>query len=512
MKEISTIDRSQMQILSLDVMVPSDSIVRVLDVFLDFAESTELGFKKEKQKTGRPSFPTRTLLGIYLYGYLHKIRSSRDLEKSCKVNVEVMWLVKGQHPCYKTISNFRKINKKGFRNLFIFYRDFCKELDLYGKDVVAIDGSKFRAQNSMKNNYNEKKIIRHLDYIETKVEEYIESLDEEDKMDAKENPDNHLKLQEFAERKLQYEALQKQLNESEATQLSTTDPDAKSLPLKMNIVEVSYNLQSAVDAKYNLIVDYQITNKSDFSALAPMSLSAKEALDLKSTDSITVLADKGYYSGEQIAKCHDHNIDTLVAPKSKTSKSKDPKVSKAKFIYEKTTDKYTCPKGINLHRQGKVYKRHDGIPFKRYVAHWTDCSKCPWVDICVSTGSQKASRGRMLNRSIYEDQMDENDKQVNLRKEEYRKRQAIVEHPFGTIKRQWGFNHTLMKTIPKVETEFSIIMLCYNLRRIMSILGLDGLKKALKVAFYHFFALSSLIVHQSTKKEIQFHHTQLSLS
>lgn len=512
MKEITTINRSQMQLLSLDIMVSSGSVVRVLDVFLDYAELSELGFENEKQKTGRPSFPIRTLLGIYLYGYLHKIRSSRDLEKACKINVEVMWLVKGQHPCYKTISNFRKNNKKGFRNLFKLYRDFCKKLDLYGKEEVAIDGSKFRAQNSMKHNYTEKKINRHIEYIETKVEEYLEALDEEDKKEAKENPENHLRLQELSERKMEYEALQKQLKETEETQLSTTDPDAKSLPLKMSIVEVSYNLQTAVDSKNKLIVDYQITNKSDFSALAPMSLLAKAALDIPEQESLTVLADKGYYSAEQIAKCHKHNIDTLVSPKNKGSKSKDERVGKSKFVYDKTADEYTCPKGIKLRRQGKEYKRHDGIPFKRYVAHWTDCQSCPWVDICVSPGSKKASRGRMLNRSIYEDYMDENDKQVNQRKEEYRRRQAIVEHPFGTIKRQWGYTHTLLKTLPKVETEFSIIMLCYNIRRTMSILGLEGLKKALKEAFNQFFNLTALTDHHNTKKEVQYHLAPLRFS
>jgi len=182
----------------------------------------------------------------------------------------------------------------------------------------------------------------------------------------------------------------------------------------MSIVEVAYNLQSVVDDKHNLIVDYEVTNKNDFSALAPLSITAKKTLALDQQQTLTVLADKGYYSGKQIARCHQNNIDTLVAPKSKGSKSKDPRVSKNKFSYHKKDDCYSCPKGIKLHRQGKVYSRHDGIPFKRYVAHWTDCKNCPWVDICVSTGSQNAARGRMLNRNIYEDQMDLNDAQVPI--------------------------------------------------------------------------------------------------
>ena len=152
MKQIEQITRDQIQMISFDMMVSSESIVRVLDVFLDFAMSTDLGFKKYKQITGRPSFPVRTLLGIYVYGYLHRTRSSRELEKSCHTNIELWWLIRGQKPCYKTIANFRKDNRKAFKSLFKLFRTFCKAMDLYGKKTVAIDGSKFRAQNSKKNN------------------------------------------------------------------------------------------------------------------------------------------------------------------------------------------------------------------------------------------------------------------------------------------------------------------------------------------------------------------------
>lgn len=242
-----------------------------------------------------------------------------------------------------------------------------------------------------------------------------------------------------------------------------------------------------------------MTNKNDFSALAPLSIKAKETLELEEYELITVLADKGYYSGEQIASCHQNNIDTLVSPKSKGSKSKDNRVTKDKFKYHKKSDQYTCPKGITLHRQGKIYTRHDGIPFKRYVGHWTDCNQCPWVDICVSPGSQKASRGRMLNRNIYEDQMDHNDAEVSARKNEYRRRQAIVEHPFGTIKRQWSFTHTHLKGLEKVNGEFGLILLCYNLKRLISILGMKGLKEALIASNYLFFAFSDSLYHHVIK-------------
>ena len=185
MKQLESTDRNQIQMTSLDMMVDEDSLARFIDVFLDWALKFELGFKSKKQRTGRPSFPLRTLLSIYLYGYLNKIRSSRDLEKACKVNIELIWLIKGHKPCYKTIANFRKDNQKAFVQLFKIYRDFCIEYGLYGKETIAVDGSKFRAQNSMKNNFNQKKLDRHIEYIESKEKEYLEALDLADRPENK---------------------------------------------------------------------------------------------------------------------------------------------------------------------------------------------------------------------------------------------------------------------------------------------------------------------------------------
>lgn len=485
----SKVDRSQMQFFSLDEIVDDDSVVRVVDLFCKCIDYENLGFTvKGKSHEGKPAFEAQTLTSIYIYGYLNKLRSCRALEKACKVNSELWWLTGMQKPGYKTIANFRKDNPIAFKKLFNAFTRFCKELELYGKTTIAIDGSKFRAQNSKKNNYNLRKINKHLDYIEKQKQDYLSDLANNDELDAK--------MENLEGRKIKYENLKKRLEDSGETQISTTDPDARALPLHMRIVEVAYNLQSAVDDKHNLVVDFDVTNKNDFSALAPMSIKAKNALELSGQENLTVLADKGYYSGKQISQCHDQNIDTLVSPKSKGSKSKDPRVSKDKFTYSKLSDSYTCPKGKTLHRQGKLYKRKDGIPFKRYVGHWTDCKKCSLVDVCVSIGCKNASRGRMLDRNIYEDQMEKNDAEVAARKNEYKRRQAIVEHPFGTIKRQWSYSYTLMKGLEKVKGEFSIIMLCYNLKRVMSILGVEELKKALNPSFLVLLKFSALRMHQ----------------
>lgn len=481
----SRIDRHQMQFLSLDDLVEADSIVRVIDLFCSCLDYENLGFIiKGKSHQGKPAFEASTLTAIYIYGYLNRIRSCRKLEKACKVNSELWWLTGKQNPGYKTIANFRKDNHKAFKNLFNVFSKFCLELDLYGKTTIAIDGSKFRAQNAKKNNYNLRKINQHLDYIAKQKEDYIASLDQNDQNDDK--------IDNLEKRRLKYQKLKDKLKQSGESQISTSDPDARALPLHMNIVQVAYNLQSAVDDKHNLIVDFDITNKTDFNSLAPLSIKARKMMELQDNQTLTTLADKGYYSAKQIAQCHSNNIDTLVSPKSKGSKAKDPRVSKDKFQFDKQSDSYTCPQGFKLVRQGNVYNRKDGIPFMRYVAHWSDCKNCPWVDFCVSHGCKKASRGRMLNRTIFEDHMDINDEQVAARKNQYKRRQAIVEHPFGTIKRQWGFDHTLMKGLKNVKGEFSLIILCYNFKRVFNIIGIQGLKKALNHLVNSYFSIAAI--------------------
>ena len=487
-------NRDQIFMTSLDMMVDKESIVRLIDIFLDYMDTLDLPFKQHKSHTGRPAYPNRILIGIYIYGYLHRTRSSRQLEKACKTNVELFWLNKNLKPCYKTIANFRKDNQEGFRKLFIAFREFCKNMHLYGKAVVAIDGSKFRAQNSMKNNYNIRKIDKHLDYIDNQHKEYLESLDNNDADEEK--------LNKLNQRRRKYENLKTQLNNTDETQISTVDPDARALPLHMRIVQVGFNLQSAVDDKHNLIVDYQITNKNDHRELAPMALKAKQAFGLHHNEPMTVLADKGYHTGEQMQTCHNNNITTIVAipRKSKrTDTSKPDHLRKESFTYNKTTNTYTCSNNQILTFQSTYQRKtKSGLPsskFDRYAIKYSTCKDCPYITDCVSKSNIKSHQGRYIDRYHTDEAVQKNKTYVANNKDLYKRRQAIVEHPFGTIKRQWGFNHTLMKTIPKVQTEFSIILLCYNLRRAMSILGVKGLKKALTDLFPSFVLLRTSVEH-----------------
>ena len=490
MELITQSDRDQLFMTSLEMMVDKDSLVRVIDVFLDYIDTYDLPFKQHVSHTGRPAFPNRILIGIYIYGYLNRVRSSRQLDKACRTNVELFWLNRNFKPCYKTIANFRKDNQQGFRKLFTTFRDFCKQLALYGNEVIAIDGSKFRGQNSMKNNYNIRKINKHLDYIENQHKEYLQSLDS--------NDIDEDKINKLNKRKAKYEQLKEQLANSDETQISTSDPDTRALPLHMRIVQVGYNLQSVVDDKHNLIVDYEITNKGDHRALAPMATKAKEALGLKHDQSLTVLADKGYHTGEQMQTCHDNNIDTIVAiPRrpARTDLSKPVHLRKENFSFNTKDNTYTCPNQYVLTKKAR-YQRKDkrGKPaqqFDRYSIDYNLCVQCQYLDQCVSKGNQSRKQGRYIDKYLTDQAVQRNKEHVKKNKELYKRRQAIVEHPFGTIKRQWGFSYTLMKTIPKVQTEFSIILLCYNLRRAISILGPNELKKALIKAFIRILSMST---------------------
>ena len=515
MSFISSENRNQLQVLSLEEHIAEYSNVRIIDTFIESVDVQNLGFIiKGKSSEGRPAFDAVILCKLYLYGYLNGIRSSRKLDKACKVNIELWWLLHNQKPGYKTIADFRKNNQKGFRNLFNVFRQFCISLDLYGKKIVAIDGSKFRGQNSMKNNYNQRKIDKQLDYLNQQYDDYSKELDRNDNFDK----DNKIK-NKLDKRKDKYDKLQQQLDATQETQISTTDPDTRALPLHMRIVQVGYNLQSSVDAKHKLIAEFDITNKNDHRALAPMALKTREAFKLNKSDKLTVLADKGYHTGEQLQQCHNNNISTLVAvPKRRkqNDNSKPDYLTKENFIFDNKKNNYTCPQGHILQHQSTYRRKKKGLitgaPFDRYKMDWDTCRICPHFEQCVSKGNKTRKQGRYIDRVLTDDAIVKNKRMVSRRKKLYRTRQEIVEHPFGTIKRQWGYDHTLMKTTPKVHTEFSIITLCYNIRRTMSIMGVNQLINAMKEAFlficsatasvksrvYNFILLLCLTSHKFT--------------
>jgi transposase len=485
--------------ICLEQEIGKNAEVRLIDAFIDWLPLQEMRFiNKGKSKEGRPAYQTSDLLKLYIYGYLNRVRSSRQLEKHCSINIEIQWLLKGLQPCHQTINTFRKNNARPLLKVFRKFNRFLRVEGAFDEDTVAIDGSKFRAQNSKKNNFNEKKINDHLNHIDKQTKAYLKELEENDCSEISDSTEeNRLliaqKLEHLNQRRNKYQALEKDLkvaHEKGITQISTTDPDARALPKKMNIVEVAYNVVTSVEAKNKLITNFEVTNKHDTYALSLAARKAKKALGKTGNESIKVLADKGFDTGAELKSCIQNNIETYVAPKKRVNALKGKRFNKSKFEYDHEQDLYTCPKGEILRSNGKSYRKNNGklrksYRVKHYKTAFSVCNNCEHRLACAGLSNLNNSKGRYIERNEYEDYIEENIERVRLNKPLYRQRQAVVEHPFGTIKRQWGFDYTLLKTMPKVRGEFALIFTAYNLRRAISIFGVELLLEKLKGSLFY---------------------------
>ncbi len=485
--------RNQTHFFCLEDCIEKNNTVRFLDAFVNKLELDKLGIvtivsekqlKAKKNLGGAPTFNPKDLLKIYLYGYFNKIRSSRKLEQECSRNVELKWLVNNLVPNYHTIADFRKDNAKALVALFKLYVQFLCDNELIGKNTIGLDGTKIRAVNSKKNNYNQKKIDKHQGFIEEKTNAYLKQLDE---LDKEENNDETLaikkeKIEEglakLKERKVKYDTLQAQLNATTDKQISTTDAESRSILITKSIVEVAYNVQNVVDDKHNLIVHTQATNTNDGKALHNAAIQAKENLNLKKEDNINMLADKGYHTGAELQKCQDENITTHVAFKEQPSvKHINTDFLSENFQYNKQNDSYTCPQGATLTTLGTWHnkKGEANETSYRFKTYRTDaCKTCPIKSQCTKLPK------RIIHRSEYQDAVDINNNNIKQNREYYKKRQAICEHPFGTIKRHLGFTYTLVKGLHKVNGEMNLIMLCYNIKRSINIIGIDKIENAIK--------------------------------
>ena len=475
MQHITGIARNQMVFTSLEDPISKDNPVRFIDAFVENIDLKTLGFELRTLKNeGRPSFDTKIFLKIYLYGYLNGLRSSRKLEKECLRNIELQWLLCGLLPNYHSISDFRKDNPSSLKKLFKVFVSFLKDADLIAGETIAIDGTKSRAHNSKKANFNQKKIDRHLAYIEEKTQEYLDELAQND---ASENSITITKIQEKIERlktnKIKYELLETKLKESGEPQISTTDEDSRALLVQGVVVEVSYNIQAAVDDKHNLVVATHTINRNDRNALSAIAIEAKNNLEV---ETFTALVDKGYHNGREITNCKKADITTIVANPEVVNSNKNGTTQDylvANFVYDSATDSYQCPQGETLKTTGKWHKKsgrteQSGYQFKKYRT--PACKECPVKSLCTSR-----SGGRELDRSEYADAVEENNQRYRENGQLYRRRQEINEHIFGTIKRQWGYNHTNLTGLEKVNGEHSLIMLVYNIKRAMNILGVADL-------------------------------------
>ena len=464
MKFIQGYNRTQTHLfpVSLDQSIDADNMVRLIDLFVDSLPLDEYGFRNDFIEKGRPAYHPSVILKLYIYGYLNKVRSSRDLEKECKRNIEMMWLIQCLQPDHNTISNFRRDNPKAIKKVFRATVQIAKHFDLIGGKLIAGDSTKLRAQNSKKNNFNQKKIDRHLAYIDNKLEEYNKQLAEADQDNARQIKKE---IEKQNRHKDNYNELERQLKESGEVQISTSDPESRQMITRNNITEIAYNVQSSVDDKHCLPLDYKVTNTNDSKAMGNMLRRTKSILQ---TNDFIALYDKGYHTGSEFKTADDLNIEVMVAIPTVAAQAPDPRYNVEHFTYDSTNDCYVCPQNQTLKTTGKIHKAKT-YNFKRYTTK--ACMTCPVKDLCSS-----AKYGKAIQRSEYQQYINNNKQRIEQNQDYYRRRQAIVEHPYGTIKRQWGFSYILTrKGINRASSDVGFMFIAYNLRRLINIIGLERL-------------------------------------
>jgi transposase len=474
---VEGMDRGQSTLFPecLEDWIDEDNPVRVIDVLVDELDLAELGFDGvEPEATGRPSYHPSVLLKLYIYGYLNRVQSSRRLEREALRNVEVMWLLGRLAPDHKTIADFRKDNSRAIRQVCARFVELCRTVGLLTEASVAIDGSKFKAVNNRDKNFTRAKMERRMAQIEESVARYLQQLDTADRQEPSEvlkakTERLKEKIEMLKEQMRRLVGLQAVMLATPDQQISLTDPDARSMATSgRGSGVVGYNVQVAVETKHHLIIAHEVTNVgTDRSQLSTMAKAAKVTLGVEQLDAV---ADRGYFSGEEILECENAGI-VVTLPKPMTSNSKaEGRFGKQDFRYVAEQDIYICPAGETLPYHYTT--EENGSMLRRY---WTNaCQGCSIKQACT-TGKE-----RRISRWEHEDVLEAVQRRLDEHPERMRQRRETVEHPFGTMKARMGATHFLMKTLPRVASEMALHVLAYNLTRVMNIMGVRPLMVAMR--------------------------------
>jgi len=461
-------DQLTLMPLFLDDYIGADSICRIIAAYVSNLDMSAMDFKYAQTKeTGRPPFNPTSMLMLYLYGYLNRVRSSRRLEAETHRNIEVMWLLEKLTPDDKTISNFRKDNAKALKKVFRQFSLWCNEQDLYGRELTAVDGSKFRANANRRSIHTQKGTEKRLAEIEKKISEYMNELEKNDQAETDDASFDSGRISEVLkhlnEKKETLQEWLKKIEESDGKEISTIDPDAHFMHTNGDgrNLDACYNVQTVVDSKHKLIVDFDVTTcPDDKGALVAMTESAKEIMGV---DKVGVAADKGFYDGEDISICEQSGTTCYIPATLDYKPAPNENYNKSKFRYDAQNDCYICPKNQTLPLV-KTRKQNGEIIRKEYQSSKV-CKKCPNRHLCTIT--QRG--GRTIVRNAHQDILDTiNDRMKTTEGyETFRERKKIVEHPFGTIKAVWGFKQFLCHRQEKTIGEASLMFLAYNLRLLL---------------------------------------------
>jgi transposase len=466
------LDRSQTLLFPerLEDYIAPENPVRFLDAFVSGLDLKSLGFAKAQcAATGRPSYDPAVLLKLYLYGYLHRVRSSRLLEAECHRNVEVLWLTGKQAPDHKTIADFRKDNLKAFRAVHRQFRLLCHKLDLFGAQLVGLDGTKLSGVNSKDANFNEKKLRELIQRSDAQLAEYWAALDAADAAEPVQRSlsqaDLQAKIAALQEKRDWHTELLEQLD-GEQTQISVTDPDARRMRTGKGSV-VGYNAQAAVDHKNKLIIADEVTNEeTDLQQLCGMAKEAKANLN---ADKLDVVADAGYCTTAQVAQCQEHHITPYVPKADTSANTAQGLFGKSRFIYDPQKDVYVCPAGSTLTYRFNTDEKGRQLRYYRT----SDCKRCALRKQCT-----RNQGNRTITREADEALMEAMARRVKANPQIMKLRKQLCEHPFGTLKRFLGYTHFLLKGLVKVRAEWSLMTLAYNFKRLLKLVSFEKLMAA----------------------------------
>lgn len=472
-------DRTQTALLPecLDDYVEDGNPVRAIDGFVEMLNLAALGFDIEPEATGRPGYHPALMLRIYLYGYLNQVQSSRRLERECGRNLELIWLTGRLKPDFKTIADFRKDNGPAIRKTCQQFVALCRDIALLDCNMVAIDGSKFKAVNAKAKSFTREKLRRRMGELDKAIDRYLAELDRAD--DVHNNPGMAVpearinralkKLAHLKKEAGNLKAIENRMDKTGETQVSLTDPDSRAMATTSKQPRVvGYNVQSAVETTHHLIVAHEVTNLGyDRDALAMMARAARTEM---AGDTIEVIADKGYYKGEEIVACEDDGITVTVSKPNTSNAAARGRFDRSDFVYDAEENEYICPAGERL-----TYRYTNQEAGRTLHSYWTNaCADCAIKDKCTTAKERRVRRWEhevVLER--VQKRLDENPEKIPLRSK-------TVEHPFGTIKAWMGATHFKMKTLKHVATEMALHVLAYNMRRVMAIVGVPALIKAMR--------------------------------
>jgi transposase len=455
-------DRNQTKIIatSLDNLIDENNSVRVIDSYVESLDLKQLGFVEYSgNNKGQAPYRRKDLLKLHIYGYLNKIRSSRALEIEARRNIELMWLINSIRPDHGTIAGFVKKNKAAFHNILRNLSLILKGWGLIDGKLIAIDGTKIRAQNSKHNCITQSGLDKKIAYAEEQINAYLMAIEKDDSV----SEDFKEKLQQYQELKSQYLEQKEELKTEGLEQKSLTDPDSRRMKNNGSL-DICYNIQSVVDAENHFVIDISTTN--DINDQNQLYIMAKDSADLLDVNDSTVIADTGYYNGTEIKNCIDDGMTVYIKKAKANNSTKDNEFRKEKFAYDNDRDLYICPAGNELSFYENTSK--NGMKYKKYKC--MDCQSCKYKDSCTSSAS-----GRTIQRWEHENILEEVFQNTLANNDIYKKRRCIVEHPFGTVKRSLGYSFFLRRQKENVDAEASSMFIAYNLKRLLSMFSTQEL-------------------------------------